>query len=59
VDHRQQVAGAVLLAALLLSSGVSAVEQKRQLPDYGNCGKDPTTVGGVAMWVPRIMLSPL
>jgi hypothetical protein len=59
VSHRQRVASAVLVAAALLSSGVNAAEQKRQLPDYGNRGKDPTTVGDVAIWVPRIVLSPL
>src|SRR3954469_13802252 len=32
---------------------------KRQLPDYGNRGKDPVTVGDVALWVPRIILSPV
>jgi hypothetical protein len=32
---------------------------KRKLPDYGNRGKDPTTVGDVAIWVPRVILSPV
>jgi len=32
---------------------------KRQLPDYGNRGKDPVTVGDVAIWVPRVILSPV
>ena len=32
---------------------------KRKLPDYGNRGKDPTTVGDVVIWVPRVILSPV
>jgi hypothetical protein len=34
-------------------------DEKRKLPDYGNRGKDPTTFGDVAIWVPRIILSPI
>ena len=34
-------------------------DEKRKLPDYGNRGKDPTTFGDVAIWVPRIVLSPV
>ncbi len=34
-------------------------DPKRQLPDYGNRGKDPTTFGDVALWVPRVIVSPL
>jgi hypothetical protein len=34
-------------------------DEKRKLPDYGNRGKDPTTFGDVAIWVPRIILSPV
>ena len=31
----------------------------RKLPDYSNRGTDPTTVGDVALWIPRIVLSPV
>jgi hypothetical protein len=34
-------------------------DEKRKLPDYGNRGKDPTTFGDVAIWVPRVILSPV
>jgi len=32
---------------------------KRALPDYDRRGKSPTTAGDVALWVPRILLSPI
>lgn len=32
---------------------------KRAMPDYDNRGDDPTTAGEVALWVPRVILSPL
>lgn len=32
---------------------------KRALPDYDGRGPEPTTGGDVALWVPRILLSPL
>lgn len=32
---------------------------KRALPDYDGRGGDPTTAGDVALWVPRIIFSPL
>ena len=32
---------------------------KRPIPDYSGRGPDPTTVGEVALWVPRVLLSPL
>jgi hypothetical protein len=31
---------------------------KRQVPDYSGRGPDPTTAGEVALWVPRVVLSP-
>ncbi|WP_394823445.1 BamA/TamA family outer membrane protein [Pendulispora albinea] len=33
--------------------------KKRALPDYDGRGDDPTTAGDVALWVPRVLLSPL
>ncbi len=33
--------------------------KKRHLPDYGGRGSAPSTAGDVALWVPRIALSPL
>jgi len=32
---------------------------KRALPDYDGRGEDPTTAGDAALWIPRIILSPL
>jgi hypothetical protein len=32
---------------------------KRALPDYDQRGKSPTTAGDIALWLPRILLSPL
>ena len=51
--------GAVLCATLALGAGANAAEPKRKLPDYGNRGKEPTSAGDVAIWVPRVLLSPV
>lgn len=32
---------------------------KRALPDYDGRGEPPTTAGDVALWVPRVVLSPI
>ena len=56
---RARVFSAALCAALALSNLASAAETKRKLPDYGNRGKEPTTAGDVALWVPRVILSPV
>jgi hypothetical protein len=37
----------------------SGESPKRATPDYDARGDDPTTAGDVALWVPRIALSPL
>jgi hypothetical protein len=34
-------------------------DQKREVPDYDGRGADPTTPGEIALWLPRILLSPL
>jgi hypothetical protein len=36
-----------------------APTSKRALPDYGGRGGEPTTAGDVAVWVPRILVSPI
>ncbi|HEX3854589.1 MAG TPA: BamA/TamA family outer membrane protein [Polyangiaceae bacterium] len=52
--------GAAVCATLVLASATgSAAETKRKLPDYDNRGKAPTTFGDVAIWVPRVILSPV
>lgn len=37
----------------------TAPSAKRPLPDYDGRGPRPTTAGEVALWVPRLLLSPL
>lgn len=54
-----RISGALLCAALALWSEQGSSAPKRALPDYGNRGKEPTTAGDVALWVPRVILSPL
>lgn len=49
-----------LLAALAaLGSGVSAAEAKRDVPDYDGRGNPDADAGNWALWVPRVVLSPL
>src|SRR5258707_8726804 len=56
---RFRAVAVALSVALTLATGGGAAESKRKLPDYGNRGEKPTTVGDVAIWVPRILLSPV
>ncbi|HEY3817633.1 MAG TPA: hypothetical protein VGL81_10700 [Polyangiaceae bacterium] len=37
----------------------STSSPKRAVPDYGGRGPEPTTPGEAALWVPRVILSPL
>ena len=51
---------APMAALLLLIAAKSAhAEEKRAVPDYDGRGEEPTTAQDVALWVPRIVLSPL
>jgi len=50
---------AAVCVTLALASTATAATPKRKLPDYDNRGKEPTTVGDVAIWVPRVLLSPV
>src|SRR5262249_14372485 len=47
------------LLILLVPALAAADVEKRALPDYDGRGPDPTTVGDVALWVPRIAVAPL
>lgn len=48
------------LAAALMAPRAHAEEQKkRPLPDYDGRGGAPQTPGQKALWIPRILLSPL
>jgi Omp85 superfamily domain len=50
----------MVLATQYWASGIAhADESKRPVPDYDGRGPAPTTAGEVALWVPRIILSPL
>jgi hypothetical protein len=46
-------------AAAPAPSTPAAPSPKRPIPDYDGRGPEPTTAGDVALWVPRIVLSPL
>lgn len=51
-----------LLAALLCwgaTTQVQAADDKRPLPDYDGRGGTPQTPGQKALWLPRLLLSPL
>ncbi|HEY8090241.1 MAG TPA: hypothetical protein VIF09_20410, partial [Polyangiaceae bacterium] len=53
------VALALAASAWLGAAHASADEPKRAVPDYDGRGSPPTTAGDVALWVPRIVFSPL
>ena len=40
-------------------AGTGTKSPKRAIPDYDGRGDDPTTAGDVALWVPRVLFSPL
>ena len=51
-----------LTVILLLALEAAAAAQevvKRDVPDYDGRGEEPTTVGDVALWVPRVAFAPL
>jgi hypothetical protein len=50
---------AVLAYALSAQHARSAEPDKRPVPDYDGRGKAPTSPGQKALWVPRVLLSPL
>ncbi|HET6337227.1 MAG TPA: hypothetical protein VFG30_28575 [Polyangiales bacterium] len=55
--HWAAVAGALVFWCRVPPAAAEA--DKRTLPDYDNRAEEPTSVGDVALWVPRILLSPL
>jgi hypothetical protein len=59
----RRLAQALLLAALVLGTAQGHAQaqelEPRPVPDYDGRGQEPTTAGDVALWVPRIVLSPL
>jgi hypothetical protein len=51
---------ALAAAAWLVLAGAARAEpEKRSVPDYDGRGDPPASAGDVALWVPRIVLSPL
>lgn len=56
----RRTAAAVLLAATLCNGSAFAAEPpRRPLPDYDGRGQAPATLWRRALWVPRLLLSPL
>ena len=51
----------VLALGLALAPALARADEpeQRPVPDYDGRGDDPTTFGDVAIWVPRILFSPL
>jgi hypothetical protein len=59
LTDRRSTAFAVTCAfGMALQSPAWADAPKRTLPDYRGQGPEPTTPGDVAIWIPRILLSP-
>jgi hypothetical protein len=56
---RAWLAFAATAVFTLASPHSSAATPKREVPDYDGNGGEPTTPGDVALWVPRILLSPI
>jgi len=62
-----RVRGLVFAVAVLVATAVAVAPAparadtppKRDLPDYDGRGTPPTTPGDVALWVPRVLLSPI
>src|SRR5689334_3664886 len=56
-----RAAAAVLIVAMLsAAAGTAAADApERPVPNYDGREDPPTTVGDVAIWVPRLVLSPL
>ena len=50
---------AVALWATPLANARADTPRKRDVPDYDGRGKPPTTPGDVALWVPRVLFSPV
>lgn len=58
--NRPSLVGAGVLALALFTPRARAAEpEKRELPDYDGRGGAPESPGRKALWVPRILLSPL
>jgi hypothetical protein len=50
---------AALFAFFPLAARADSDAPKREVPDYDGRGDEPTTPGQAALWVPRVILSPL
>src|SRR5262249_42116891 len=60
-QHRGRTVTRRLALGLLLACTLADADEvvKRPVPDYDGRGDDPTTVGDVLIWVPRIIVSPI
>lgn len=56
--HARGTADAEKAPPAALAEG-GTTSPKRELPNYDGRGERPTTAGDVALWIPRILLSPL
>lgn len=56
---KRRVVSLLGLAAVLATLPAHAEDKKRELPDYDGRGGAPQTPGRKALWVPRLLLSPL
>jgi len=59
MNGRRWLAACILLGATLGSASAHAEPKKRALPDYDGRGGPSQTPGQKALWIPRILLSPL
>lgn len=57
-DGERAVKRLLATLAMVLVAPAAAAADKRELPDYDGRGPAPTTAGDVAIWVPRVVLSP-
>jgi hypothetical protein len=57
--RRRAAAALALIAVSAVARASGAAEPKRAQPDYDGRGGEPTTAGDVALWIPRVLLSPL
>src|SRR5215471_10789725 len=47
------------LLAIAVAAGTSHAEPKRDVPDYDGRGNPDADAGSWALWIPRVVLSPL
>ena len=61
-SHRhaiRRVASTLALALALAASGLASADPQRAAPDYDGRGNEDAEGGNWALWIPRVLLSPL